>query len=604
MFAKRAKSNIYPLPMSPRFVPENNNVQTKTNKTELLQNFVSRIMTKKNEQHQIDFLKIYPYFGTNINIVQIWLDNYTAICNKITQKIPKTKILFDPSMSLKEKQEKKDIPSIKKLNLQKNNLVRFIQLGYNNSFIDTNRLNLNMVIDALRQNNESPSIIVEIQQNCIKRDLQQKIHEKKLTIGHRSNGSNILPSFKNFDSVELAKELTRTASKLLNKATTHELIMMTFDNVDKKKYCPHLLKFIDLFNIVSGLIPTEILKQPTDKEQIETINKFINTASELKKLNNYHCLMATICGLNNVAIRRLKHLWNDRPEIKQFLSMEELMSMSKGYSSYRQSINSLGNNTPVIPYIGLLISDMKHCLEIDKFNDEGVNSELYNQVLKFVNGFEQQKKNYNLLKNKEISKMFKNYVVWDNEKMYNLSLKLQPVSGSPSSSELSESDKDEKTVPQIKRATRSFTINTGAKPRPVERKMSISAPPTKPEESKSEKLIEQHTEQKPEISPLQLNKIKNSSFTNSQIEKTIGRIRQITTVPYEKWDALDVAYWLEFVGLKEYQQRFVEEDITGFVLPDITEQHFENVLHIKKLGHRLKLLKEIKKLQDIEQMIV
>jgi hypothetical protein len=55
-----------------------------------------------------------------------------------------------------------------------------------------------------------------------------------------------------------------------------------------------------------------------------------------------------------------------------------------------------------------------------------------------------------------------------------------------------------------------------------------------------------------------------------------------------------VADWLERLGLRQYAQRFAENDIDASVLPHLTEENLKE-LGIS-LGHRVKLLAALREL--------
>src|SRR6266446_3178661 len=61
-----------------------------------------------------------------------------------------------------------------------------------------------------------------------------------------------------------------------------------------------------------------------------------------------------------------------------------------------------------------------------------------------------------------------------------------------------------------------------------------------------------------------------------------------------------IADWLGKLGLSEYAQRFVENDIDFTLLPDLTDQDLEKI-GISSLGHRRKLLRAIANLETIEK---
>jgi SAM domain (Sterile alpha motif) len=54
----------------------------------------------------------------------------------------------------------------------------------------------------------------------------------------------------------------------------------------------------------------------------------------------------------------------------------------------------------------------------------------------------------------------------------------------------------------------------------------------------------------------------------------------------------EIADWLEKLGMSEYAQRFIENDIDLAILGDLTDQDLEK-LGVASLGHRRKLLRAI-----------
>ena len=57
-----------------------------------------------------------------------------------------------------------------------------------------------------------------------------------------------------------------------------------------------------------------------------------------------------------------------------------------------------------------------------------------------------------------------------------------------------------------------------------------------------------------------------------------------------------IADWLQKLGLGQYAQRFVENDIDFAVLRDLTDQDLEKI-GVASLGHRRKLLRAITELK-------
>jgi class 3 adenylate cyclase len=58
--------------------------------------------------------------------------------------------------------------------------------------------------------------------------------------------------------------------------------------------------------------------------------------------------------------------------------------------------------------------------------------------------------------------------------------------------------------------------------------------------------------------------------------------------------------WLEKLGLGQYAQRFVENEITLAILPDLTDPDLKE-LGVSALGHRRLLLRAIAELDNVEK---
>jgi SAM domain (Sterile alpha motif)/Adenylate and Guanylate cyclase catalytic domain len=63
-----------------------------------------------------------------------------------------------------------------------------------------------------------------------------------------------------------------------------------------------------------------------------------------------------------------------------------------------------------------------------------------------------------------------------------------------------------------------------------------------------------------------------------------------------------VSDWLEKLGLRQYAQRFVENEIDLSILGDLTDQDLEKI-GVAPLGHRRKLLRAIAELSSVEKGI-
>jgi len=82
----------------------------------------------------------------------------------------------------------------------------------------------------------------------------------------------------------------------------------------------------------------------------------------------------------------------------------------------------------------------------------------------------------------------------------------------------------------------------------------------------------------------------NSSSNTSTME-----IDSLRSKNYSDWDTAEVVNWLDSIGLGPYKSSFLENEITGTVLVNLTVDDISE-MGIKKIGHRKKLELEIQKL--------
>ncbi|KDO23581.1 hypothetical protein SPRG_10776 [Saprolegnia parasitica CBS 223.65] len=71
----------------------------------------------------------------------------------------------------------------------------------------------------------------------------------------------------------------------------------------------------------------------------------------------------------------------------------------------------------------------------------------------------------------------------------------------------------------------------------------------------------------------------------------------------EAWSCEKVAEWLEASGFGEFAQTFLENEISGAILPDLTNEILRDDLQIKALGRRAKILAAIRDINDRDNVL-
>ncbi|KAJ3427944.1 guanine nucleotide exchange factor [Anaeramoeba flamelloides] len=165
-------------------------------------------------------------------------------------------------------------------------------------------------------------------------------------------------SLLDLDPVEFARQETLIEHDIYTKIRPPELLNQAWSKEKTKHRSPNVLALIQRFNSLSGWVTSTILLFNKIRKRSKLINKFIKVAEHMKNLNNFNGLMAIIAGLDNSAIFRLKHTWDEvSKQLKdKFVALKEIMKSSGSYSNYRQYLHSI--NPPCIPYLGVYLTDL------------------------------------------------------------------------------------------------------------------------------------------------------------------------------------------------------------------------------------------------------
>lgn len=179
--------------------------------------------------------------------------------------------------------------------------------------------------------------------------------------------SNIL-AFKSYD---IALELTRQCVDHIKHINYQSLIKHVI-NESNKNYDIGIVSLVDHFERLSKLVTTEIINNPDDPWRI--IIKFLKICDHLFALHNYHSLFAIISGLSTKNIYEFISEYN----LHKFTTFYEFISFSGNYHLYRSELNKHIN---AIPYIGVLLGDIRHLLECKLFINNDLNTDLIDSII-------------------------------------------------------------------------------------------------------------------------------------------------------------------------------------------------------------------------------
>lgn len=226
---------------------------------------------------------------------------------------------------------------------------------------------------------------------------------------------------------------------LLGRSYNFSRILHKGDNNKESINVKNISIFIKNCNNLTHFTSYMILMNKDRDERIATIKYFIALAEKLLSLKNYSTMTAIISGLASTGISRLHKTWDGVPQvyISKFQKMDHLMSIGKNYSEYRNILKFVENDDEAyLPFLGMYLSDLRFTTDgnpdwlTSKRGSKGfVNFSKRVSIMKIIK--EVMNFNETLYKIK-LDIDFSRYMHEmfgrspDDEKMYELSIKLEP----------------------------------------------------------------------------------------------------------------------------------------------------------------------------------
>lgn len=231
------------------------------------------------------------------------------------------------------------------------------------------------------------------------------------------------------DPQKIAEHLTMIEWKLYSSIKYVELLNQAWNKKELRHLAPNVLKMIARFNDLASWVASNVLWQEQLAQRVRIFSRFIHVAKHLFDMNNFNATMAILSGLNISAIYRLKFTVAELPKKdRQTLSfLMDKLSNKNAYKEYRSILKNA--NPPIIPYLGVYLTDLTFIEEGNKNEIEGLvnfhKRRLVYKVLAEIEQFQLTGYNCNIDPNIMILLTQLNYVQDDTE-MYAISLLREP----------------------------------------------------------------------------------------------------------------------------------------------------------------------------------
>lgn len=130
-----------------------------------------------------------------------------------------------------------------------------------------------------------------------------------------------------------------------------------------QEHCFHIVAVTSRFLKFVDFVSSQILKYEDKKERTKILELFIMTAQKCYELRDFQSLVAIIEGVSFDYILNLKSTWKNLSmhATNCFVSLYEMTSYRENFKNLRQEMQNA--ISPTIPFIGLLLQDLKELKE-------------------------------------------------------------------------------------------------------------------------------------------------------------------------------------------------------------------------------------------------
>ncbi|KAE8352941.1 ras guanyl-nucleotide exchange factor RasGEF [Aspergillus coremiiformis] len=154
---------------------------------------------------------------------------------------------------------------------------------------------------------------------------------------------------------DFARELTRIDWIMFNSFRPRDLVRhvsISGSDKDKIQSLKHVNRMIKQFNHLAFFVASVVLFRDKPKHRAKALEKFMNVALKLRRLNNYNSLGAVIAGINGTPVHRLSQT-RDLVTVqtqKDFMRLVILMGTQKSHFAYRLAWdNTFSERIPFLP---------------------------------------------------------------------------------------------------------------------------------------------------------------------------------------------------------------------------------------------------------------
>jgi len=194
---------------------------------------------------------------------------------------------------------------------------------------------------------------------------------------------------------------------------------------------PSLDRLSERFNKISRWVTTTVVCAD-DNQKLDLFLKWIVTAYQCRKLNNFNSMMEIVSGLNQSSVSLLKNLWSAIPSKiqKKWDEMNALSDPLGNFRNYRRDLKAKATlenrkKVPIMPYIPVFLRDCLFFKEGNSKPDIALMVQFWGTVEQ-IRRFQQLPFSFSI-DLKTASFMCNNLVLKDEEELFRIASKSRPT---------------------------------------------------------------------------------------------------------------------------------------------------------------------------------
>ena len=173
-----------------------------------------------------------------------------------------------------------------------------------------------------------------------------------------------LNNFLSFDPEQVFQQLTLYEHRKFKSVKLDEFFCQRWtDKETRNQTAPNITSFIQWFNKVAYGVASEIVMAHSLTSRVSTIKRWIHVAHLALKSRNFNLCFEIVSGLGLSPVLRLARTWRSVPRkyLDVYHNLVAVMNPEQNYRVYRACIRNIqgaGSTTPVLPYLGINLTDL------------------------------------------------------------------------------------------------------------------------------------------------------------------------------------------------------------------------------------------------------